>query len=512
MSIFLYGLFFLFTGNDGLILFFNAGFISVPLYNTIKIIVFTSLSVVVVASICAWVNTVVAYPLRKLADFMLVLPIVLPVFSTIYAYELVFNTFELPRWFEFHSVAGSCLVYFINLFPYAYMLLRANFSTQNRRFYELSTTSGVGPFASFMQTIIPLARRSIFAACILVGFEIFSDYTVAILLKTPTLGSLLLQTFTSKQNYHDIGIQLAVTVVIFIGIVVIFELLLRRQKQYHQLIAGHQKFLPQPVSTQKSLAAFALNSVIIIVLLVVPLVALLSNSLQNMPASTIWLQQSIINSTILTTIAASIIIVIALLFFIHIQQQGKRNSLTWQWNVTAMAMVLPTTLLATLGLFTIDTIEPELYAWYRALGLSPAIISLAIVVVITFIALTVKFLALVLYPLASIIESIGLDMEQAAQTLGSNQRRLFVDLFLPTHVRLLLAICCIIWIKIFTEISIQAALPGAFFPLLTPQVFEKILESGIQSTIREQLAMIGVSTVFVTILYFLIPKKHGLFS
>ena len=131
------------------------------------------------------------FPGRAVFEWTLLLPLAVPTYAIAFTYGGLFefagpvqtalrDEFGWGRgdyWFpEVRSLGGAVLVMSVVLYPYVYLLARAAFLEQSVCVIEVSRTLGRGPWRSFMEVALPLARPAIAGGVALALMEALSDF------------------------------------------------------------------------------------------------------------------------------------------------------------------------------------------------------------------------------------------------------------------------------------------------------------------------------------------------
>ena len=126
------------------------------LFNSICIILFQSIFVIFFGVICAWIITTYDFPLRKIIDLFLLLPLSIPPYVAAIAYGELFDyssyfqiflrenlsilsNFNFPN---IRSLPGVIYIFSITLYPYVYIISRAAFSEVSKSYNEVGKTLG----------------------------------------------------------------------------------------------------------------------------------------------------------------------------------------------------------------------------------------------------------------------------------------------------------------------------------------------------------------------------------
>ncbi|MDX5363010.1 MAG: iron ABC transporter permease [Pseudazoarcus pumilus] len=159
--------------------------------NTVILCIVVGLGVASIGIVCAWFTTMFEFPGRRIFEWALILPLAMPAYVMAYAYT-DFLQFVGPvqtalrEWFGWRagdywfppirSTGGAGVMFFFVLYPYVYLLARTAFLERASGMLEVGRSLGLGPWRSFFQVSLPLARPAIVAGTALALMETLADY------------------------------------------------------------------------------------------------------------------------------------------------------------------------------------------------------------------------------------------------------------------------------------------------------------------------------------------------
>ena len=150
------------------------------LSNTISLSASVACLTLVLGVSTAWLVTRVDFPVRRVWEGALILPLAMPtyVLAYIYSYLLGFGGPVEQAWqwvagphariFSPHSYLGATLVMTLDTFPFVYLLSRSALLNLNVSFEEVSRASGISRMKTLWLVTLPLMRPSIAAGLALV--------------------------------------------------------------------------------------------------------------------------------------------------------------------------------------------------------------------------------------------------------------------------------------------------------------------------------------------------------
>jgi iron(III) transport system permease protein len=128
------------------------------------------------------------FPLKKVIEKLLVLPLLVPTFVLGTVYKEMFSAsgwlvtrMGLPTWLtaDFQSSSGFVFVMVFGLFPYVYLLCRLVFEALGDAFFDLGRSIQLTPMRSFKRVLLPLALPAVLLGATLVFVETSGTWATA---------------------------------------------------------------------------------------------------------------------------------------------------------------------------------------------------------------------------------------------------------------------------------------------------------------------------------------------
>src|SRR5690554_2408578 len=203
------------------------------IWNSLFLIVFCSLLVLIFGVSSAWLVSRFDFPMRKALEWLLILPLAIPSYIVGYAYAGIFDyggslalimealNLEFVR-IDIMNRAGLAFVLSISLFPYVYVSARAFFLNQANNLLEASNMLGVGERKTFFKLMLPLARPAIVAGLVLVLMEVLNDYGAASYYGVNTFTTGIFRSWFSLEE-PETAVYLSALLIIIIFALILFE-------------------------------------------------------------------------------------------------------------------------------------------------------------------------------------------------------------------------------------------------------------------------------------------------
>ena len=230
------------------------------IYNTVLIIIGTSIGTLIIGVGSAWLVTTYKFTGKKFLEWALLLPFAVPPYILAYTFtglfdsygtanNLVRDLFSLPNEFIFfpklRNVYGASIVFSFTLYPYVYLVSRMAFINQSRSMLEVGRTLGYNKFQIFYKLSVPAIRPAIIAGLMLVLMETISDFGAVEHFAVNTFTTGIFSAWFGLYDFHTAK-QLAALLLIVVISFLILEKYSRRKSRYS---SGSNVF--SPIASEK---------------------------------------------------------------------------------------------------------------------------------------------------------------------------------------------------------------------------------------------------------------------
>ncbi|MFP6744756.1 MAG: iron ABC transporter permease, partial [Alphaproteobacteria bacterium] len=238
--------------------------------NTLVLMVGVGAGTLVIGIATAWLVTMCRFPGRAVFEWTLLLPLAVPTYAIAFTYGGLFefagpvqtalrDEFGWGRgdyWFpEVRSLGGAVLVMSVVLYPYVYLLARAAFLEQSVCVIEVSRTLGRGPWRSFMEVALPLARPAIAGGVALALMEALSDFGAVQYLAVATFTTGIFRTWFGLGE-PIAAAQLSAVLMLFVLALIVLERTLRGGRKFHHTSRRYRSLPRYELPGGRALAAF----------------------------------------------------------------------------------------------------------------------------------------------------------------------------------------------------------------------------------------------------------------
>ncbi|MEL6598565.1 MAG: iron ABC transporter permease, partial [Pseudomonadota bacterium] len=230
--------------------------------NTLALVILVAFGTAAIGTGAAWFVTMYSFPLRRVLEVLLALPLAFPAYVLAYAYTDLLDHPGLvqtllrevtgwgPRdyWFpEIRSLPGAALMLVIVLYPYVYLLARAAFRQQSASAYLAARTLGQGPWRAFFRVCLPMARPAIAGGVLLTVMETIADYGTVAHFSVHTFSTGIYQAWFSMAD-RAAAAQLALCLLTFALLIALLERVQRGRARVAMKGGQLAAIAPTPVS------------------------------------------------------------------------------------------------------------------------------------------------------------------------------------------------------------------------------------------------------------------------
>ncbi|MEO6396370.1 MAG: iron ABC transporter permease [Devosia sp.] len=436
----------------------------------------------------AWLVTHCEFPLRRVFDWALVLPLAIPTYLAAYCFTEVLD-FTGPvqqalraliradsiddYWFpQIRSNAGAAIVLSLVLYPYVYLSCRAFFLMQSGSASAAARTLGADGLRAFFTILLPLSRPALIVGITLAMLEVLSDLGAVQYFGVNSLTAVIYSTWINRSSFGGAA-QLAVTIVLIVGLLIFAERWARNERLY---LGYRDSKVPPPRQTLKGIGAvlaLAFCSALLLAGFLLPVGELLSLARRRLDSTTLASVAGAFGSTMSLALSGALLTMVV--GFYAARRGGKDQAIMSRAAIrfATLGYAIPGTVLA-LGLLQPlgygDRAINGLTRW--ALDFSPGLILSGSVVALLYVY-CIRFLAIAHSTLAEGAEKRGPSMLDAGRVLGARGISLLLRVDLPTLVPALLAAGTLVFVEIVKELPATLLLRPLGVETLSTLVYAK---------------------------------------
>ncbi|HEX5078647.1 MAG TPA: iron ABC transporter permease [Geminicoccaceae bacterium] len=483
------------------------------LVNTVLLALGVGTGVTLIGVGTAWLVTMCHVPSRGVLEWALLLPLAVPAYIIGYTYtdllqyagpvqttlrEVMGWTRE-DYWFpQIRSLGGATVVMTLVLYPYVYLLARAAFLEQCVCMIDVSRTLGRGPWSSFFDVAVPLARPAIAGGVALALMETLADFG--------TVQYFAVNTFTTGiyRTWFALGqpvaaAQLAAVLMLLVLVVLALERLTRGLARYQHTARSRPRY---SYRLSRGRAVLALIACLAPILLgfVVPVAVLVRMTLRGGDALFGWMFLELaINSFSLAAMAAALITALALLVAYGLRLR-QNPLIRTSARVASMGYAIPGAVIAVGVLIPFARIDNALDAWMRdAFGISTGLLLTGTIGGLLF-AYLVRFLALAMNSVEAGLGKINRHLDDAARALGRGPGEALLRVHVPLIWGSLLAAVILVFVDVLKELPATLILRPFNFETLAVRVYRFASDERLAEASTAALAIVMVGLVPVILL------------
>ena len=436
------------------------------LWNTGRLALGVGIGVALLGGATAAAVTLFDFPLRRQFEWALLLPLAMPAYVLAYAYT-DFLQFSGPLqtalreasgaqgalWPDVRSLPGATVLFILCLYPYVYLLARAALGERAVPLMEAARLLGAGSVRRVRVVALPLARPALAAGVALALMETLADYGVVSYFGVPTVTTGIYRAWLGMDD-RIAASQLASILRTGVALLMWLE---RRAQRRLRFAPGRRGAAhgaeARPIRLQGAGAAFAFGLCLLPVLLgfVLPVLVLLRLVVLEVQAAggpdtagwSRFLQWGWTSLHLaLTASGLAVALSLALAFANRVQ---TRASLRFATRIVSLGYAVPGAVIAVGILLPVGWLQQ----------VAPGAGTTALVTGTTFgllYAYMVRFSAASLQSIEAGYARLPQSVDEAARTLGTPRRRLFLELHAPLLRRPALAAALLVFVDVMKEL------------------------------------------------------------
>lgn len=452
---------------------------------------------------------------RRLLQWALVFPLAIPAYISAYIYTELFDyagpiqtamraifAWQSPQdyWFpDIRSRWGASLMLALALYPYIYLLLRNAFSRRSENLANAARLMGASRHRIFFSIELPLVRPALAIGCTLVAMESLADYGTVHLFAISTLTTAIYDSWLVYGSLTTAA-KISCLMLLFVVILVSAEKYNRRRQRFFEGRNQKLEATRQSAGLKRTLIIWGVCAVIVIAGFVYPVVTLIgytSAYLSENLNGNLWQHSQ--STFMLAACAALIATAIALLFNSQVRFQPSpinRNVLA----ISSLGYALPGTVLA-IGLLIPLTqadlgLNRLLVSWdMDRLGLIFSGTSFALI-----LAFVIRFAAISNGSIQAAYQQIPVNLDSAAQILGSNRGRTFQKIHWPLLKPAIISALLLVFIECVKELPASLLLRPFDFETLATFVFQYASDEHLEHAALAALLIVAVSLLPIALL------------
>ncbi len=484
------------------------------LANSLLIMAIVGVLAAVIGIGCAWLVAAWDFPGKRVFEWALVLPLAMPSYVVAYTYT-DFLQFSGPLqtglraltgwqareyWFpEIRSAGGAGLIFALVLYPYVYLLVRTAFVERSPRMWDAARTLGAGPWESFFQVSLPLARPAAAAGLALVLMETLADYGAVAYFGVPTLTTGIYKSWYAFSDRTGAA-QIAAVLLVSVTALMYVEHRSRGRARYYAVGArgGRRPQRLSPVSGWMATLFCALPVLLGFILPLAILVRLMRQeaSLNFGSRYLGWLQNSISIAALTALIAVAICLVLAYAARVSRSPlQGAAN------RVISMGYAIPGAVIAVGILIPLSRLDD----WMAGQGMHVLLAGSLVALVYAYL---VRFLAVSYQGVQAGLARITPAMDASARSLGHGLGSMLMRVHMPLLWRSVLTAALLVFVDVIKELPATLTIRPFNFDTLAVITFQLASDERLAEAALPAFTIVMIAFVPVLALARAIARQH----
>ncbi|MCW9023275.1 MAG: iron ABC transporter permease [Gammaproteobacteria bacterium] len=397
------------------------------LWNTLSLAVLVGIGCMLLGVSAAWWISRRTFPGRKLAVWLMILPLTIPtyVFAHIYTSLLEEDGWLGRLWQylfgaesvipELYNIVGVTFVLTLAGFSYVFLLVRDALSRSQRVLDEAARVHGASPSQVFWKVNLPLLRPAIAAGLALVVLHVLSDFGAVSMLRYQTFTLSIYLQMSGRFDYQAAAGLSMVLVCLSLTFLILERFFRNRQRYYGN--AQSKRFEPPAATGFETFMIWLWLGLIALLSFILPLAWMLAWSWEawvgDLITNEFW--GYVGNSLTISIMAATLTVIVALpvaLYHARVRSYLSQTCL----HISSIGFVLPGPVIA-LGILAFVLAQmPTIYGGMTVLV----------------IAMVIRFLPLAIQSQEAAAQQLTPSIEQAARSLGAgtfeNLRRIVLPI------------------------------------------------------------------------------------
>jgi iron(III) transport system permease protein len=389
------------------------------LFNTLSLTTVVTAGALVLGVSTAWLINRSDLPGRKIWEWLLALPLVIPPYVGAVSYIIVFGPRGLVRNvlvdfpINIYSFTGVALLLTLFTYPYVYLVAGAALKRFNHNYEEAGRIAGLSYFQVILKIVLPLLRPAMGAGAILVALYSLSDFGLVAMLRYTTFTTAIYYQMGSfdRLSAAILSVVLIILTLFLLGI----EYSSRRKKRYFQSTGTYRKPAPVPLG-RGSAYCFAGVGIIVSLALVLPVSVLLywsyAGIVRGALDSRFW---EYAHQSLLTAGLAAIACAVLALPLVYLKSRHPGLISSVYEKLALAGYALPGVIIALGMVFIFNQYLPGLYGT-------------SIVLVVAYV---IRFLPQAMQAESSSLSQVSPRLDEAGRSLGFSPRKVIARVILP---------------------------------------------------------------------------------
>jgi len=462
----------------------------------------------------AWLTSMCRFPGRAFFGWALLLPLAMPSYIIAYTYTGLLEYAGPVQsslraatgwrygdyWFpEIRSLGGAIAMLTLVLYPYVYLLARSAFLEQSACALEVARTLGCGPWASFFNVAVPLARPAIAAGVSLALMETLAEYGAVHYFGVSTFTTGIFRTWFGWGDAAAAA-QLAAVLLGFVFVLVVLERGSRRRARYHSASSRYDP--PDWARLRGARAAIAVVACALPLLLgfAVPVVQLGHWSWQTWNAMVGPAFFELVGHSFGLAATAAVVTVAIAVFLAYGERLRPNRAVRCGVRLASMGYAIPGPVLAVGILIPFGWLDNAINDWSRAwLSAEPGLILSGTLFILIF-AYAVRFMTAAVHTVESGLGKVRPSMDEAARSFGYRGATVLARVHLPIMRSSLLTAVLLVFVDVLKELPATLIMRPFNFDTLAVRAFQLASDERLADASTASLAIVATGLIPVVLI------------
>jgi iron(III) transport system permease protein len=480
--------------------------------NSLLLALLVALGVALLGGATAALVALFEFPLRRIFEWALLLPLAMPAYVLAYA-ATDFLQFSGPLqtwlraltgaqgalWPDVRSLWGAAAMFILCLYPYVYLLTRAALGERAVPLMEAARLLGAGTLRRVREVALPLARPALAAGVALALMETLADYGVGSYFGLATFTTGIYKAWLVMFD-RDAAAQLASLLLLLVALLLWVEQRAQKRLRFAATRAGAMHAAEaRAIELRGGRAALAVAACALPVLLgfVLPVAVLLrlvwleaANAEFGLPlarfAQWAWTSFKLAGLAALLATAAAL----ALGFALRLRESGALRAAA---RVVSLGYAVPGAVIAVGILLPVGWLQ----ARFPQAGTTALVTGTLFGLMYAYL---VRFSAVALQSVEAGYARVPPSVDETARMLGASRRRLFAELHAPLLRRAGLAALLLVFVDVMKELPATLVLRPFNSDTLAVVAYQLARDERLGEAALPSLAIVAVGLLPVLLL------------
>lgn len=500
---------------------------SLPRYlkNTVLLMLGVGVSVFFTGVSTAYLVSSYEFPLRKMFEWLLLLPLAFPAYVVAYLYTDLLE-FAGPvqhglralfgwqlasdYWFpNVRSMGGAIMLMGLVLYPYVYLLARSSFIEQSPSLSAVSRLTGRGPFRTFLYVSLPIARPAIAIGVALALMETLNDFGTVDFFSVHTLTAGLYDVWLNMGNLGGAA-QIASVMLTFVILLLTLEYIGRRRQRFYQSAARFSHKPRQQLAGRSKWIAVLVCSAPVSLGFILPFLLLLNYAIRYFEQS--WnaeFREYVFNSLYVSVTAATACAALAVVVC-YGRRLHRDSAIKYATRIASVGYAVPGAVLAVGIVIPLAAFDNAMDGFFRSqFNYSTGLLftGSTFALIMTYV---IRFLAISIGSVESSMSKISESVDMSARTLGHSASRTLARFHLPLLKSGILTAALIVFVDTMKELPATLLLRPFNFETLSTHVYQFASDEMLQQSALGALCIVIAGLIPVILLSKTISQSQSL--